>query len=100
MIFGGASKASLYCILRNCWKKLENRLGDSLKTPEKTLGPAPALQSSNFDRKGKFAVVSRRSAGPPLARGPFRRNRSNRLKTGPACVYDMDHESTINYYCY
>ena len=25
----------------------------------------------------------RRSEGPPLARGPIRRNRSNRIKTGP-----------------
>jgi len=29
----------------------------------------------------------RRSAGPPLARGPIRRNRSNRLKTGPVQEY-------------
>jgi len=33
-------------------------------------------------------LVSWRSAGPPLARGPIRRTRSNRLKTGPAWSYE------------
>jgi len=30
-----------------------------------------------------LALASRRSAEPPLAQGAIRRNRSNRLKTGP-----------------
>jgi len=49
----------------------------------KTLGPAPALQTSSLDRKCKFAVVGRRNVGLSLARDPIRRNRSNQLKTGP-----------------
>ena len=45
----------------------------------KTLGPAPALQTSSFDRKCKLSL--RWLVG--AARGPIRRNRSNQLKTGP-----------------
>jgi len=35
----------------------------SLKTTWKTLDPAPALYTSSFDRKCKFVLVNRRSAG-------------------------------------
>jgi len=31
--FDGGSKASLYCILRKCWKNFENRFGNSPKIP-------------------------------------------------------------------
>jgi len=50
----------------------------------KTLSPTPTLYTNSFHRKCKFVLVSRRSAGPPLARGTISRNQSNRLKTGPA----------------
>ena len=72
MYFDGDTKASLYCTFKRPLEKCENRFG-----------PSPTLCTSSFDKKCKFALVNRRSAGPPLARGPIRRNRSNRLKTGP-----------------
>jgi len=53
----------------------------------KTLGPTPILYTSSFDKKCKFVLVSTRGAGPSLARGPIRRNRSYRLKTGPVHNY-------------
>ena len=52
----------------------------------KRLGPALALYTSSFDGKCKFVLLGRCSTGPPLARGPIRRNRSNRLKNGPGGV--------------
>jgi len=52
----------------------------------KTLGPTPALYTSSFDEKCKSVLLSRRSAEPPLTRSPIRRNRSNRIETGPGCV--------------
>ena len=83
MYFDGGGKASLYCILRDRWKNLKT--ARSLKPPWKRLGSALALYTSSYDRKCKSALVSKRSAGPSLVRGPIRRNRSNRFKTGPVC---------------
>jgi len=67
-------------------EKFDHRFGLS-KQLKKHCAP-PVLYTSNFDRKCKFALASRRSVGPPLARGPIRRNRSNRLETDPGgeCV--------------
>jgi len=48
-------------------------------TPNNILGPTPALRK-HFRLK---VQVCRRSAGPPLARGPIGSNRINRLKAGP-----------------
>ena len=49
------------------------------------LAPRRYVPACKFDGKCKFALVNKRSAVPPLARGPIWRNRSNRFKTGPAC---------------
>ena len=80
MYFDGGNKASLYCNLRDHWKKLRTVVVSQMTL--KTLGLAPELHRSSLD-KCEFVLLSRRSAGPPLAQGPIRRNRSNRLKTGP-----------------
>jgi len=52
-------------------------------TPKKLCAP-PRRYTSSFEWKYQLAQVSRRSAGPPLPRGPIGSNRSNRLKAGPA----------------
>jgi len=82
--FDGSSEASLYCILRDLCEKL--RIVVVSQITLKTLVPAPALYTSSFGRKCKIVLLSRRSTGPPLARGPIRRNQSNRLQTGPGCT--------------
>ena len=82
--FDGGSKASLYCTLRDRWKNL--RTVCSLKLPWETLGSALALYTSCYDRKCKSALVRKWSAGPPLARGPIRRNR---FKIGPARMFTL-----------
>jgi len=46
-------------------------------------GPRAGALHKQLRWKCRFALVSWRSAGLPLARGPIRRNKSNRLKTGP-----------------
>jgi len=81
MYFDGGSKASLYCILRDRW----NNLGTVLVSQNtlKNTGPRAGTIHNQFRIKCKFVLVSKRSAGSPLAWGPIRRNRSNRLKTGP-----------------
>jgi len=48
----------------------------------KITGPrARAIQAASIE---SVSLHSRRSAEPILARGPIRKKRSNRLKTGPA----------------
>ena len=64
MYFDGDAEVSLCCILRYRWKNLIIVLVS--QNNMKTLGPMPALYTSSFDRKCKFALVSRRSAGPNL----------------------------------
>jgi len=77
-----AVKQVYTAILRDRWNNL--RTVCSFKPPRKRLGSALALYTSSYDRKCKSAMVSKQSAGPLWARGPIRRNRSNRFKTGPA----------------
>jgi len=78
--FDGGSKQSLYCILRDHWKNLRTVLFS--QNTLKTLGPAPALCiAASIESVNLCWLVG-------VARGPIRRNRSNRLEAEPSYNYD------------
>ena len=77
------SEESLSCILRDRWKNVRTVVVSQSNLKSTGHSAGTILYISSFDRKCKFALVSRRSAGPPSARGPIRRNR---LETGPVPI--------------
>ena len=81
----GGSKANLYCILRDCWKNLITILVSQNNQKNTTIWAPGRHYTQAASKESLICVGCRRSAWPPLARGPIRRNRSNRLKTGPVC---------------